>query len=114
MPKPYKQTEPDADPLHPHLTRGFLQYAQHRGFIVDLARKGHPKDKPKVERGVPYVRERFFKGGHFRDLADMSRAEGSWAAGVSKFSGLPAHVVHFSPAAYTGFTAGSNEVPSFA
>ena len=61
----------DTDPLHPHLTSGFLQYAQHRGFIVDPARKVHPKDKPKVERGVPYVRGRFFKGGDFKDLADV-------------------------------------------
>ena len=42
------------DPLNPVLTRGFPEYAQHRGFIVDPARAGHPKDKPKVERGVPW------------------------------------------------------------
>ena len=53
------------DPLNPVLTRGFLEYAQHRGFIVDPARTGHPKDRPKVERGVPYARERFFKGADF-------------------------------------------------
>ena len=52
-----------ADPLHPVFTRGFLEYSQRRGFIVDSARVRHPKDKPKVERGVPYARERFFKGG---------------------------------------------------
>ena len=52
------------DPLHPILTRGFLEYAQYRGFIVDPARTRHPKDKPKVERNVPYARERFFKSGH--------------------------------------------------
>ena len=42
-----------ADPLHPHFTQGFLEYAQHRGFIPDPARKSHPQDKPKVERGRP-------------------------------------------------------------
>ena len=47
------------DPLHPVLTRGFLEYAQHRGFIPDPARKGHPQDKPKVERKVPYARDAF-------------------------------------------------------
>src|SRR3972149_2979482 len=35
------------------LTRGFLEYAQHRGFIADPTRPGHPKDKPKVERQGP-------------------------------------------------------------
>ena len=73
----------DTDPLHPHLTRGFLQYAQHRGFIVDPARKGHPKDKPKVERGVPYVRERFFKGGDFRDLDDVREQAVRWCRDVA-------------------------------
>ena len=56
------------DPLHPRLTRGFLEYSQHRGFVADPARARHPKDKPKVERGVSYVRERFFKGGDFDGL----------------------------------------------
>ena len=51
-----------ADALHPVFTRGFLEYSQRRGFIADAARVRHPKDKPKVERGVQYVRERFFKG----------------------------------------------------
>ena len=42
------------DSLNPALTRGSLEYAQHRGFIVDQERKGHPQDKSKVERGEPY------------------------------------------------------------
>ena len=62
------------DPLHPRLTRGFLEYSQHRGFISDPARVRHPRDKPRVERGVPYVRERFFKGGEFTGLSDMRSA----------------------------------------
>ena len=51
------------DALHPRLTRGFLEYAQHRSVICDPARVRHPKDKPKVERDIQYVRERFFKDG---------------------------------------------------
>lgn len=61
--------EPDA--LEPRPTRGFLEYSQERGFFIDSARVRKPKDKPHVERGIQYVRERFFfKGGHFRDLDD--------------------------------------------
>ena len=60
-----------ADALHPRLTRGFLEYSQHRGFITDPARVRHPRDKPHVERGVQYVRERFLEGGEFRDLAHL-------------------------------------------
>ena len=62
------------DPLHPVLTRGFLEYAQHRGFIPDPARKGHPQDKPKVERKVPYARERFYKGADFDDFTHVHAA----------------------------------------
>ena len=54
-----------ADALHPVFTKGFLEYSQRRGFIADAARVRHPKDKPKVERGVQYVRERLFKGSDF-------------------------------------------------
>jgi transposase len=75
------------DALSPRLTRGFLEYSQHRGFITDPARVRHPKDKPKAENGVHYVRERFFKGGQFHDVYDL-RAQaqevvsgGGWPAG---------------------------------
>lgn len=66
------------DPLNPRLTRGFLEYAQHRGLIVDPTRVRHPQDKPKVESGIRYVRERFFKGGSFRDLADLRIQARQW------------------------------------
>ena len=72
-----------ADALHPRLTRGFLEYSQRRGFIADPARVRRPKDKPKVERGVQYVRERFFKGADFRDLAHMRQEAVRWCREVA-------------------------------
>jgi len=71
------------DPLNPRLTRGFLEYAQHRGFIADPTRPGHSRDKPKVERQVPYARERFFKGGQFHDLADLRGQARHWCLEVA-------------------------------
>jgi Transposase and inactivated derivatives len=71
------------DPLNPRLTRGFLEYVQRRGFIADPARTGHPKDKPKVERQVPYARERFFKGGQFHDLKDLRQQARHWCMEVA-------------------------------
>ena len=71
------------DPLHPRLTRGFLEYAQHRGFFVDPARVRHPKDKPKVERSVPYARERFFKGAAFDSLAQLRSEAPKWCRDVA-------------------------------
>ncbi len=71
------------DPMSPRLTRGFLEYAQHRGFIADPARPGHPKDKPKVERGIPYARERFFKGGQFNGLTDLRQQARHWCLEIA-------------------------------
>ena len=72
-----------ADPLHPILTRGFLEYTQQRGFIADPARPRHPKDKPKVERNVPYARERFFKGAAFDDFTHVRAAAPRWCLEVA-------------------------------
>jgi transposase len=72
-----------ADPLNPRLTRGFLEYVKHRQFIADPARPGHPKDKPKIERNVPYARERFFKGGQFTGLIDLREQARKWCLEVA-------------------------------
>ena len=71
------------DPLHPRPTRGFLDYAQHRGFLADPARVRHPRDKPRVERNVPYVRERLFKGAEFRDVHELRDAARDWSVSVA-------------------------------
>ena len=72
-----------ADALHPRFTRGFLEYSQHRGFICDPARVRHPKDKPRVERSVQYVRERLFKGGNFSGLAHLREESARWCRDVA-------------------------------
>ena len=72
-----------ADALHPRFTRGFLEYARQRGFISDSARVRKPRDKPRVERSVPYVRERLFKGAQFRDLAELRDAARRWSLEVA-------------------------------
>ena len=46
----------DADAVNPRFTAGWLDYAQATGFVTDAARVRSPKDKPKVERAVQYVR----------------------------------------------------------
>lgn len=71
------------DPLTPKLTVGFLEYAQARGFISDPTRVRHPRDKPHVERGVPYVRERLFKGGSFLDVPDLRSQASRWCLEVA-------------------------------
>ena len=51
-------------------------------MLCDSARVRKSKDKPHVERGIQYLRERFFKGGSFRSLEDCrTQAERSHWAG---------------------------------
>jgi transposase len=76
------------DQYDPRPTRGFLEYSQARGFLADPARVRHPKDKPHVERGIQYTRERFFKGGSFRDLEDVRLQAERWCRDVA---GLRVH-----------------------
>ena len=68
----------DADPLEPRLNQAFVEYAQARGFRVDPARVRRPQDKPRVERTVPFVRDSFFAGETFIDLADAQRRAEKW------------------------------------
>lgn len=68
-----------ADPLQPRLNQAFVEYAQARGFVIDPARVRSPKDKPRVERVVPYVRNNFFAGETFIDLVDAQRRAEVWA-----------------------------------
>jgi transposase len=67
-----------ADPLAPRLNQTFVEYAQSRGFHIDPARVRRPQDKPRVERTVPFVRNSFFAGETFIDLADAQRRAETW------------------------------------
>jgi transposase len=67
-----------ADRYVPQIDRVFLVYAQHRGFLVDPTVPRHATGKPRVERGIPYVRQDFFRGETFRDLADMQGRAVHW------------------------------------
>ena len=62
-----------ADATAPMLNQAFVEYAQARGFLIDPARVRSPQDKPRVERVVPFVRNSFFAGETFIDLADAQR-----------------------------------------
>ena len=68
----------DADAVNPRLAVGWLDYAQHCGLVTDAARVRSPKDKPRVERAVQYVRGNFFAGEDFVDLADAQTRAEKW------------------------------------
>jgi transposase len=72
-----------ADAVNPRFTAGWLDYAQHCGFVTDAARVRSPKDKPRVERAVQYVRGNFFAGEHFTGLADAQARAEVWCRDIA-------------------------------
>ena len=67
-----------ADRYNPIFQRTMEEYARHRGFVLDPAPVRMPTGKPHVERGVPYVRESFFRGEPWRDLAHVQTSVRTW------------------------------------
>ena len=80
VPDNLKPVVTDADAVNPRLARGWLDYAQHAGFATDPARVRRPKDKPRVERTVQYVRGNFWAGESFTDLGQAQVAASRWCA----------------------------------
>jgi transposase len=73
----------DADAVNPRFTTGWLDYAQHCGFATDAARVRSPKDKPRVERAVQYVRGNFFAGETFTALSGAQARAEAWCRQVA-------------------------------
>lgn len=72
-----------ADLYDPRINRGYAELAWHYGCLVDPARLAKPKDKPRVERMVPYVRDSFFAGRSFPDLPTMRSEAACWSTEVA-------------------------------
>jgi hypothetical protein len=67
-----------ADAVNPQFSQGWLDYAGHAGFLTDPARVASPKDKPRVERAVQYVRRNFWDGETFTSLQQAQDAATAW------------------------------------
>ena len=67
-----------SDRFEPIFQRTFLEYSRYRGFIIDATDRASPKQKPKVERQIPYVRENFFKGEQFLNRDHAQREAEKW------------------------------------
>lgn len=80
VPDNLKPVVTDADAVNPRLSTGWLDYAQHAGFVTDPARVRSPKDKPRGERAVQFVRGNFWAGEHFSDLVDAQARAEQWCS----------------------------------
>jgi transposase len=73
----------DPDALSPTLVNAFLDYVQARGIFVDPARVRSPKDKPRVENQVAFVRESWFDGETFTSLDHARESALVWCRDIA-------------------------------
>ena len=71
------------DLYDPKINRSYAELATHYGTLVDPARAAKPKDKPQVERPMPYVRDSFWRGREFTSLAQMRAEAARWSREVA-------------------------------
>jgi len=80
IPDNVKAVVTNADAVNPRLSTGWLDYAQHVGFVTDPARVRAPQDKPRVERAVQYVRNNFWAGETFTSIEDAQARVVVWCS----------------------------------
>lgn len=71
------------DLYDPKLNRSYAELAEHYDTLIDPARAAKPKDKPRVERPMPYVRDSFWRGREFTSLEQMQRQALAWCRDVA-------------------------------
>lgn len=71
------------DLYDPKINRAYAELGAHYGLLIDPARAGRPKDKPRVERPMPYVRDSFWRGREFASLEHMQVEAQRWSREVA-------------------------------
>ena len=71
------------DLYDPKINRSYAELAAHYGVLIDPARAFKPKDKPQVERPMPYVRVSFWRGREFTSLEAMRVDAVRWSREVA-------------------------------
>jgi Integrase core domain len=71
------------DLYDPKINRSYAELAAHYGTLVDPARARRPKDKPRVERPMPYIRDSWWRGREFVSLEHMQAAAIQWCTEVA-------------------------------
>lgn len=72
-----------ADLYDPQFNKGYEELAHHYHILLDPARLGHAKDKPRVERIIPYIRDSFWAGRTFHSPEEINRELLSWCLKVA-------------------------------
>ena len=67
-----------ADLYDPQFNRGYEELAHYYDILIDPARSGKAKDKPRIERMIPYIRDNFWSGRSFSSLDEINKAATEW------------------------------------
>ncbi|MGC8628404.1 MAG: IS21 family transposase, partial [Acidimicrobiales bacterium] len=71
------------DIYDPRLNRSYGELASHYGCLIDPARAQKPKDKPRCERQMPYVRDSFWSGREWSGPPQMVEAARRWCLDIA-------------------------------
>jgi Mu transposase, C-terminal domain/Integrase core domain len=72
-----------ADLYDPKFNPGYEELAHHYGVIIDPARSNKPRDKARIERVIPYIRDSFWSGRNFTGLEEINRQAEQWCLRVA-------------------------------
>src|SRR4051794_31894890 len=72
-----------ADVFDPKLNRAYAELAEHYGCLIAPARALKPKDKPRVERPMPYIRDSFWRGRQWDSVDQMQTAAVEWSMTIA-------------------------------
>ena len=72
----FNREDPDAG--HIVYNRTLIEFARHHGYLPKACQAYRAKTKGKVERPFRYIREDFFLGRSFRNLADLNDQFRQW------------------------------------
>jgi hypothetical protein len=70
------------DLYDPQINLAYREMASFYGTLIDPARAFKPKDKPRVERPMSYIRDSFFAGREFTSLPQMQVEGLRWSTDV--------------------------------
>lgn len=71
------------DLYDPKINRSYAELAEHYGVLVDPARSRKPRDKARIERPMPYIRDSFWRGRDFTSVPQMQAAAVRWCLEVA-------------------------------
>ena len=71
------------DLYDPKINKAYAELAAHYCMLIDPARACKPKDKPRVERPMQYVRDSFWRGREFTSLMQMQAEALRWCLEVA-------------------------------